>query len=209
MPNLQDNDKLLFTVWSECGEQTILNTQVLQYITGLAGPEDYVSYAAAYLDDAVALGGLIDQLIPLLSDQYVINRVSLQCIYPNRLAAQFKTAEQIGELTGTPAPINSAITITKRSIVAARYGVGSWHQTGMPVAAIATGGVDWINTFYQGFATALSNWFLPDRVPTDKSGKLEPILWSANTPLRITHVTAYEGQPSTRTMHRRTKGIGI
>jgi len=209
VPNLISNDKLLFTMWSLQGDQQILNTHILNYVEGLAGPEDYQLYAAAYLADCVALGGLPDTLAPYLSDQYTIQRVSLQKVYPTRLAAIFDTAASGGQVSEVAAPVNSSLTVTKRTISATRYGIGSWHQAGVPISKIMAGGATWVNTTVAGIELALDNWFLPSRVPTGKSGQVEAILWNRSTPLRITHVYGYEGQTSIRTMHRRTKGVGI
>lgn len=209
MPNLVNNDKLLLTIYQSLGEQTLLNTHILQYTEGLAGPEDYQGYANAYLTDLTALGGFIDQIVPLMSNKWEVTKVALQKVYPTRLAAVQMGSGQIGDITANPLPSNTALVVTKKSMSATRWGIGSWHQGGLPISAMLDDAVTFNNTWTVGIRAALTTWFLPNRVPTGKSGRVEPILWDSNTPLRITPITSYVEQIEPRTMHRRTKGLGI
>lgn len=209
MPNLQSNDKLLFTMESEQSGQTILNTCVLTYLEDIDGPDDYEQFASAYLGDAIALGGFVDQLKFELSENFEIQRLSLQLIYPTRYRRVTVAALGAGERVAVPIPVNSAMTITKVGAEAARWAIGSWHQAGLPVTAMESESGEFTALSLADVADALGDWFIESRVPTGMHGNVGPCLWSPKEPNRVTRVKQWIPQRTVRTMHRRTVGLGI
>lgn len=209
MPNLNQGDKLLFTVWYKLAEQQLMNTQMLSYNTDIGGPDDYQVFASSYCNEAVSLGGLVDLLSSQCTNQVTWQKVSMQMVYPQRYAAQEAGTGPLTPISGPTAPVNSALVVQKRSLIAKRYGVGSWHQAGLPASKLTTSGGDWDGGLMVSIQTALSSWFDPAHIPPGMMGNVDPILWNIKQPTRTTFITSWVAKPTVRTMHRRTKFLGI
>jgi len=208
MPNLAFGDVLLYTMRYEFLGQTYLNTFHLEYHDNSGAVDDYTVFATAYLTQAEAVNQLVDDLRDATVDLLNFTDHRLQRIRSTRLAPIVSPLNLAGTVAGDALPGNAAMTLTKRGEVAARYGIGSWHQPGLPFASLddpLTFGAATINTMN----SALNNWFNIARTPPAMNGNVVPVLWNASAPLRKTRIFTIGAQPSVRVMRRRTKGVGI
>jgi len=208
MPNLASGDVLLYTLRYEFFGSTYLNTFHLEYLDTLGAVDDETAFFGAYLTQAEAVNQLIDDLRDITSDSLNFVDHRLQKIRAARHAPLVSQLSLAGTIAGDAMPGNVAMVATKRSDLATRYGIGSWHQPGMPYAS-ATTPADWDSAAMAGLSTALNNWFNLGRTPPGMVGVVWPTLWNATTPLRKTRITTITVQPTIRVMRRRTKGVGI
>jgi len=207
MPQLASGDVLLITLrYSQAG-QKLMNTQMVEYLDADGATDDYSTFANQVITRITDSGHIVDYIQNITSSTFSVDSVTVQKIYPTRLAAVVSTVNLIGGVSGTPTPVNSAITITKRSINATRWGVGSWHQPGLLVTDMANSG-SWSTTKPQDLAVKLNAEFVGPKTPTGAVGSYTGILWSRTSPTRKTPVTSFTEQLTIRTMHRRTVRVG-
>ena len=208
MPNLPNNAVLLYTIrYSQAG-QTFLNTAHFKYTDNITGVDDYATYANAILDRFELAANIIADLADLMHPSITIVDHRIQQVHPVRLAPIIHTLGVPGLATGTALPTNTAAVVTKRSEFATRWGIGSWHQPGLPSSALTSAGVmatTWLDDLELALAGPLTVAF----VPTAMNGEVNGVLWNITTPLRFTDVNSIQAQSTPRVMRRRTVGLGI
>lgn len=207
MPQLAAGDILLYTIRYTQANQRFMNTQYIEYFDTDSATDDYITWANAFLADLVAPGKLVEQLQDIISSTISIDSHQVQKVYPLRLAPDVSTLSLVGAIGTGPAPLNSAATLTKASINATRWGIGSWHQPGGNVANMANSG-NWNTTFVDNIATALNGTFVGLKAVTAMNGKYQGILWGPANPTRKTPILGFNPQYTIRTMHRRTVRVG-
>lgn len=198
---------VLFTVRYSLASQTMLTTIVTRWSGTVAAP-DYTTVLNDVLATQDAPGGFLSFLDDVLSEQCVITRFDAQPLFPTRLATVVRNMTRPGTLADPSVPTNTALTLTKRSEIATRFGRGSMHIPGIPMSSL-TGPGSWSGAIL-GFANAMAARLmagLDGVVPG--TALFFPVLWSAKTPLRVTSVTSIVAEVTPRTMYRRTVGVGI
>lgn len=207
MPNLVSGDVLLATFRYSQQSQRFLNTIYFRYLDGLGGPDDYGAFANAMVADWGAPGKYIGEFPGLSSTTISLDEVWIQKVASTRLAPIKTTYNLLGLVATSPAPLNSAATLTKTSIFATRWGIGSWHQPGSVVANMANSG-NWDTTHVDNIASALNTSFVGAQTPTGMSGTFQGILYNPKVPTRKTDILSFNPQYTIRTMHRRTVRVG-
>jgi hypothetical protein len=208
MPDLVQNDVLQYSIRYLQEGQTFLNTWTFRYNDDITGTDDYVAMCNQFMADLESPTAFLDVLRGQLHTSCTIYDHRMQLIYPSRLTAVVRSYDLPGTVTGAALPTNTAAVLTKRSINATRWGIGSWHQPGLPASALTSAGV--MNAAYM---TALdgnvSTSLFGNITPTGANGSLEAVIWGKAVPLRFSVITSVEPQPTPRVMRRRTVGVGI
>lgn len=205
MPTALTNGSIIQVTWWQTYQgQELLNVQNYRFAQGTP-ITDYRSELADLLNLINAAGDISALQVLCCSTGWNQDFVTAQPIYPFRLALVNSNVNAPGVKAGTQAPANVAADITKQSDVAARYGIGTWHQGGLVASDVAGGMVS------GGLETLLGN--LADKIievkTTASGGVYTPVLWGAANPLRVTEITDYELQTQSRVMRRRTVGVGV
>jgi len=208
MPQLANNDILLYTVRYQQNSQTFLNTMVYRYLDNSGATDDYATLANQWLADQVAATGYIARILPNLNNTITIVDHRMQLIYPTRWAPIIGTVSSPGgdPLFGTPT--NTAMTFTKRTLRATRWGVGSWHLPGLNVHNLASPGA-WNVADADAIALDIAVPLVGSFTPTGSVGQITSVLWNVAVPTRITPISSLVPQYTPRTMRRRTVGLGI
>jgi len=128
-----------------------------------------------------------------------------QWLFPTRRARIVKVpAVPTGAIADAPLPPNVALTITKRSDVAGRHGVGSLHMPGTGIAGLNGG--EWIPVYLDSFGSLLTA--LHQSVNIEFGQNLVPVIFNRTTPTDSVEITSANSNVTVRTMHRRTVGVG-
>lgn len=207
MPNLQNNDLLQYTVRYRCAEQVMMNTAYYLYTDSLAGNDDYIVTANAWLTAKEVAGGFIEDLKDLLNTQTTIIDHRVQLISPTRLVPVISTLNALGESVGTSMPTNVAATFTRRTNFATRKGIGSWHQPAQTVTDLLNPG-RFTDTYLNALYSLLNEHIQGTFSPGASFGTLKNVLWSRATPLSFLEIRSYDIQATPRVMRRRTVGVG-
>jgi hypothetical protein len=208
MPQLANNNKLLYTVrYSQAG-QIFMNTLVYDYLDSFGVTDDYATFAGAWLSDQEAAGGYIARILPNLNNTITIVDHRMQLIYPGRFAPSISTVNSPGGVGTFGTPTNVAMTFTKRTGMATRWGIGSWHLPGLNVVDLDSVGA-WNAATVSAIGLDISVPLNGTHTPTGQNGNITAVLWSPDVPLRSTPITSFVGQLTPRVMRRRTVGLGI
>lgn len=208
MPNLANNNKLLYTVrYSQAG-QIFLNTLIYDYLDGFGVVDDYAVFSNAFLSDQEAAAGYIARILPNLNNSITIVDHRMQLVYPSRLAPIIHSVNSPGGVGTFGTPTNTAMTFTKRTLQATRWGVGSWHLPGLNVVDLDSVGA-WNAATVTAIGLDISVPLRNPGTPTGMAGSISSVLWSPSVPLRSTPITSFVGQLQPRVMRRRTVGVGI
>jgi len=205
---LTDGDILLYTLVCEYQGQRILNTWHLKVTQFTPDNIDYEDAATAILTELSGLGDLIDQLEAITVNAYNYVEHRIQRVWPTRNRTVVQLLGTSGTLLGTGSTVNQAAVVTKYGNVATRYGIGSWHQCGLPASYYTTTGrID------PSAVTALTAAVAMLTAIGDIEGfagtEASPVLWSHLVPARVTPIQQVVGQSTARVMRRRTVGVGI
>lgn len=206
MAGLNINDVIEITYEGILITQTTLS--VLHYFVDTPSTDaNYLSAMTHLLGNFKA--GAVSPTIAYLAacaQNYEMITLKGQVVYPTR-KAYVRINVGLPGLIGTDctAP-NLAGTITKRTSVGTRKGVGSLHMPAIPPSGysggLITGGQ---RTLYAAVQACLLNPF----TDTGETTVIEPCLWSRSSPGTVLGLTATALQPQVRTMRRRTVGVGI
>jgi hypothetical protein len=208
VPNLQNNDVLLYTIRYQQAGQIFMNTQVFAYTDSLLGNDDYAVLSNAWLAAKEGALDLIPSLLDIMHPSGSIVDHRMQLISPQRLAPIISTVGDPGTAIGDALPTNVAGVATKRTINATRWGIGSWHQPCLASSAITSAGVV-ANSYRVALETALQTNLQGSYQPGGSFGSIRAILWGRAVPLRFSQIESYVGQATPRVMRRRTVGVGI
>jgi len=206
-------DVVLLTYWTRLAAQQLLITLHYRYTTPGA-PANTVDEQLEDVAEEMANVGLgVNTIVAALRAVTPVNvtfeRVTAQRVKPLRSVYASAQMDSLGQFADAALTANICASVTKRTIVPGRTGVGHCQWPPMPGAAMSDGLVD------PGFRTGvLQDWAEQLKVPiviqggTAEEFALEPCLPAATTgqPFAISSTIA---QPTVRTMHRRTVGLGI
>lgn len=207
MPNLASGDVLRYEIRYTQQSQRYLNGIYLRYLDTDGVVDDYAFFANKLLDFLEGSGKILPSLQDVLSSTISIDSHQVQKVYPTRLAPITRDFGELGLVGTGPAPVNTALTLTKRSISATRWGIGSWHQPGLNVADMVNSG-HWGASIQEALSVALANSFVGLRVPTGAVGSYQGIIWNHTAPTRKTDILSFFPRDTIRTMYRRTVRVG-
>jgi len=157
------------------------------------------------LINAAGAGKLLKEYMTPLVDGFTMEEVVYQWLFPTRRARIVKVpAVPTGAIPDAPLPPNVALTITKRSDVAGRHGVGSLHMPGTGIAGLNGG--EWIPAYLDSFGSLLTA--LHQSVNIEFGQNLVPVIFNRTTPTDSVEITSANSNVTVRTMHRRTVGVG-
>ena len=208
MPNLVNNDVLLYTINYEQGGQRYMNTAYYKYTDSFLGNDDYAVLCNAFLSAKEVAGNFISDLKEILADSVTIIDHRMQRVAQSRLAPVIHPLNEAGEVSAAELPGNSAACVTRRTILGTRWAIGSWHQPGLTADALFNA-TNLNSTYMTNLEVMLNTRIRGVAQPGGSFGNIENVLWSPSVPLRFTPITAYVCQPTPRVMRRRTVGLGI
>jgi hypothetical protein len=207
MPQLASGDVLRYEIRYTQANQRFLNGVYFRYLDSFGVTDDYATYGNQMLAQFFLPAHIIDQLQSTISSTISIDSHRVQKVYPTRLAPVTSVLSIVGAVGSGPAPLNSSMTFTKRSINATRWGIGSWHQPGLNVANMQNSG-NWLPTPADDLGGFLTAEFSGMHTPAGGNGSYQGIIWSPAQPTRKTDITSFDPQYTIRTMHRRTVRVG-
>ena len=198
---------VLVSVMSSQQSNVIMNTLHYQYTTQAAP----VQYTGPCLQLAQAFEvvntGLVDLMRDIQHNSLLHFAVWVQPIFPNRYTKVRIEFPRPGRLDAPPLPMNTAMTITKSSAIAKRYGRGSFHIGGMTTLHMANEG-SW-NQAGLTLGNNIAAKLTANVATVDPIGVFTPVLFNQAVPQRITFVDGAVAQNSIRVERRRTLGLGI
>ena len=186
--------------------QKMLSIFHFMYQTGGA-PVDgntLINQADAIINLTTA-GALLADHVTATHESVKYEDIVYQWIWPIRYARVVKApALSQGDVTGTPCPPNVAAALTKRADTSGRHYVGTLHMPGLIIENITegvlnSGGV----AEYDAILSSLKTVMVP-AVFT----KLIPVIYQRSAPASSGQIMTTDYQPTVRTMHRRTVGLG-
>lgn len=152
-------------------------------------------------------GGFWNGIRAVQSDELHYTSIVAQRIWTQRDVAVTTAVATDGALSAPAAPPNVAMSVTKRTLLATRRGVGRIQIPGLTVGALEDG--LWsaaVTTAVQAHLATV----LPATLVTDGGNEWKWVLPQLGQPSGpYQHVTSVQAQRTVRTMHRRTVGLGI
>jgi hypothetical protein len=157
----------------------------------------------------IGLGNIPALIKPAFNTQWQYLRLRTQWITPTRYTPlSYSTGAGPGTNVNAPLPQNCATTITKRGLLAGRHSIGSSHWAGMTTADLASGVITagrlatMVGIGDKVFATI-------DTSSVPGSIDLVPVIFNRVTPAASLNVVDFVVQSTSRTMRRRTVGLGV
>jgi hypothetical protein len=204
---LTNGSIVLVTIMQSQQSNVIMNTLHYQYSTQAAP----ILYTGPCGELAAAINtaqtGIVDLMRSLQSNSLVHFATWVQPVWPNRYTKVVLPYNKPGLTADTPIGMNSAMTITKTSAVAKRYGRGSFHLGGLTVGLLANAG-SFNNDALEG-GDLLGSALTANVSTVAPIGLFSPIVWNFKVPQRITPIDGKIIQNSVRVERRRTLGVGI
>lgn len=181
---------------------------VLHYqFTSSTGFPDYKDWLDTVLWPHLSqVNGILDQMKRSMCNACSIEQVWMQPVTPVRRLKLIKQYGQVGVVNLPQGPPNVAVTFTKYTESAARWGLGSFHFGGLCQNINNAGRVNDLGYGVQLDALANS---LKQAVFLGASLVAVPVLYSGDEPQRVTEVIDVQWQKTIRVMRRRTLGVGI
>lgn len=182
---------------------TILHWQLAPESTGVTDGAAALSAFDAQITDG---DGVWDSFKACTSIAWTLVSRDWQWIAPLRYRTRsFGVLGDQGNNAGVCLPVNDSVAITKQADRAGRRGVGTIHMPGVPQSFV-TGG----STLTAGAATNYDTFAIQCKIPisAETGGNLQPIIFHRTTPNDSRIWTEHKVQPYTRTMRRRTVGLG-
>lgn len=203
------NSILEFRVKSLINDQECLT--VLHYVVDTVSSLSSSGAEETAFLDAMDTGGsnaLIDKYLQTMSTDATVHQLDAQFVFPVRLVNVGQTVEETGIHDSPCNNQNIAAVITRRTYLAGRSQVSDIHMPGVPDDKIASGFItdDWILKY----ADVLTKMLL-QVVPATGGGKYNPVIWHRKGTIigaNYNFITSGVVQPTSRTMRRRTVGIG-
>lgn len=154
-----------------------------------------------------AAGGMLDDWSNCCSERLVSIETRLQWITPDRFAYVVKTdpAFLVGQVAGNAYPVNTAVSITKRTQNAGRQNVGTLHMPGVPDGYLSNGAITAIAV--PKYAALIEEML--KRITTFGTVKnFDPVLFHKSSPDISPIFVNCSLQPFARVERRRTVGLG-
>lgn len=158
-----------------------------------------------WFSDSTTVGRPAHRLRNCLAANVFLDWVQAQRVRPARTVFRRGQIDELGGLEGNTPTFNVALSLTKRTNVPGRKGIGRIQLLGIPAENIQDGQIvgDPYKATVEQFATAVLG-----TVPVTNELILHACL--PNNPVtEASDVETWEIQPTVRTMHRRTVGLGI
>lgn len=205
---LEVGDVVQVTYESSLSGQTILN--ILHYKVSTAGitisETTQLGVYAAYFANPAATPCPLKFLVAALGDNQVMSNVKCQRVFPTRGVYVQEDINSTGtqDPAGTP---NIALSVTKRTRLPGRKGIGRVQVGGLPNTAYVNG---ILTAAYSNIiGPLLSNFALPVTIALDGS-VLTPVVYGTGYEgLDRSEIFQVQLEQEVRTMHRRTVGLGI
>jgi len=188
--------------------QRMLTTQLFTTTTSMVIP-DYQNDFTTFLATQAAAGGIVPLLQGLMSPDVTFVEMRCQPIWPARYQPIIRVfaGGTVGTRAGTSLPPNTAATLSKKTIFATRWGIGSIHLPAGVVADTQVSGL-WTNGMMTNLNGLAAQWAV-NWNSGNFTYNFKPILWSKAVPARMTPLTQVIPQSTIRTERRRTVGRGI
>lgn len=150
-------------------------------------------------------GTVLKEYTDCLNEQAVVEEVVYQWVQPTRRARVVKSPVIAnGAVLGDGAPPNLAMSLTKRSDVAGRHGVGTLHMPALTAANYNRGRFTLLGQdLYGPLQTAILS---PLNIEFGEN--MVPIVYDRVVPANSAEITTVVNNQTVRTMHRRTVGLG-
>jgi len=187
------------------------NQQVMSVFTYKLATDTTIADGAAALE-AFWLkwnpaGAFLDKYTDCLSEQVTNIRTRIQWIHPVRYA--FRTFQDdtfiAGKVVGAAMPVNTSITLTKRTQLAGRQQVGTLHMPGVPASGIVNGALQGVQLgryeLFQGNLLSPITTIVP-------AATFTPVLFHKSSPSVAQPLNSIETARFARIMRRRTVGLG-
>lgn len=206
-------DVVLLTYWTRLASQQLLVTLHYRYETPGA-PTDSVDeqlqdIATEMANTGVGVNTIVAALRAVTPDNVAFERCTAQRIKPTRSVYASAPMSVNGTFADSATATNICASVTKRTVVPGRKGVGHCQWPPLPSAVYINGLLDagFRTTQLQAWADQLKVSFVL-HAATAEEFAMVPCLPAATTgvPYKVDNTVA---QPTVRTMHRRTVGLGI
>lgn len=160
--------------------------------------------------DAMDTGGtnnMVPTYLAAMSDAANVIALEAQFVSPVRLVAVIQNVDYDGGIALPCNNQNIAGVITRRTRLAGRSQVSNTHMPGLPDEGVVAGFLT--STQRDKYAALLSKALL-GVFPATGDGVYRPVIWHRVEPplTQFDEVTAGTVQPTSRTMRRRTIGVG-
>lgn len=204
---IQDGAVLEVIFWSRLSGQRIMNT--FQYKMTSPPPVDHDYRAELELVAQFIMGtnGLLEDYLPMLPTDMIVDRLTIQPVWPIRQRYMSWTIAQNGTSTFASAnTANQAVSIKRTSETVGPRGVGR-VQIPVPRTAVVAGLIDpaYITTEAQAMADEML-----DPMVTSTPITWEPCLFSVVGGVAGTGILiGTEVETTARVMRRRTVGVGV
>ena len=149
---------------------------------------------------------LTDALANCISNQVDLDGVRTQILWPTRSVFVDAISAVTGGVDTLCSYTNVSAAITRRGVTAGRKNVSTLHVPGVPDGQADAGvwGADYRLLLNTLALKVIDNW-----VVGADPGRLKPIIYRKSSPTESQRVTSTAVQFTTRTMRRRTVGLGI
>lgn len=152
-----------------------------------------------------AVGELLDKYLDCCSQDFLMNDITMQWIYPTRYSAQhFAPFALAGNVAQPKMPSNVAAALLKRTFLTGRRQRGVLHMPGVPTTfvvdseftapAIAT---------YDALGDHIDNVLI---LATNE--QFEPVIFNKAFPVTSPQIQSVDAESTVRIMRRRTVGVG-
>lgn len=186
--------------------QVHLNVLHFKYANTASNP-NFTDWVDTVLHPHLANAGkLLPAMTNVMANAYLITEVGYQIIFPGRYRKYVRVTNSQGQINGLPLPGNCAVTFTKRTNQARRWGIGSFHLGGLTNSINSNSEVDVV-----GFGANLDAIATQLRAAVVLNGNdiAIPVIFSPEFPNRVAEVEQTNWQRTMRVMRRRTVGVGI
>lgn len=171
-----------------------------------ASAELQLDSIAAQFADTSTPGTMAAVVKAALSNEVFLATVQAQKVKPFRTIYARREIADFGDIVEPAAPVNSAMSIEKQSLKVGRKGVGRVQLAGIPKIYVDSS-ID--GAYIVGPASSFIAWLTTSQSITTEGGmNLVPCLPAGGADTDYDLWDAIP-QTSTRTMHRRTLGLGI
>lgn len=205
MPDIAVNQVIQTRIEWECLGQKDLTVWHWNVAAANAGVEMFNWLRAGLNQELLAVGGIVTQLLAVMSDQCKCTGVTSQVIHPTRYHGVHSISTGIGADASPVGTNNLALSVGYSPVLAGRGRSGRTQVPGLPKKYVVDGRWDVAAT------TPVYNALAPFRTTQWAiilgGVKLDPILFSPDTAFKnpIIDATVYN---TVRTMYRRTVGVG-
>lgn len=206
-PIIGTNDVVRIVYEMELDAQEMMMVLYLEPLTIVIS--DYLDAMEDLVDElsaTLAGGGFWNPIKAVQSNELTYTAISAQRVHPTRDVKVSNDLALPGDDVDAAAPPNVAMSVTKRTLLATRRGVGRIQIPGLPVTKLDEG--LWNETLTTNVSTIVNNSLIATLV-TDGGNEWRwvlPQIGQVDGPFQP--ITSAFAHRTVRTMHRRTVGLG-